>query len=72
MEQLIKEPKELGMESIGMEAKYQLEYKISGTIAVQSRATDNPFVVLYHVLDWATDHQRDVYGVTIRRNEIPF
>jgi hypothetical protein len=55
-----------------MEAKYQLEYKISGTVAVQSRATDNPFAVLYHVLEWATDHQRDVYSVTIRRNRIPF
>lgn len=55
-----------------MEAKYQLEFRISGTAAVQVRATNNPFAVLYHVLDWATDHQRDVSGVTIRRNQIPF
>lgn len=55
-----------------MEAKFELEYRISGTVAVQARATDNPFEVLYHLLDWATDHQRDVYSVTIRRNQIPF
>ena len=55
-----------------MEARYQLEYRISGTAAVQVRATNNPFAVLYHVLVWATDHQRDVSGVTIRRNQMPF
>ena len=55
-----------------MEKKYILEYKVSGIVAVQAVATNNPFAVLYHVLDWATDHRRDVYGVTIRRNQIPF
>lgn len=55
-----------------MEAKYELEFRISGTLAVQAVATDNPFAVLYHVLDWATDHQHDVSGVTIRRNQIVF
>jgi len=55
-----------------MEARYELEYKISGTAAVQTCASDNPFAVLYHVLDWATEHQRDVYGVTVRRNQIPY
>lgn len=55
-----------------MEAKYQLEFRISGVLATMAIATSNPFTVLYHVLDWATDHQRDVYSVTIRRNQIPF
>lgn len=34
-----------------MEARYELEFRISGTLAVQAVATDNPFAVLYHVLD---------------------
>lgn len=72
MEQLFRDLKVPGMEGIGMGAKYELEFRVSGYLAVQSCATDNPFVVLYHVLDWATDHQRDIYGVTIRRNQIPF
>ena len=55
-----------------MEKEYILEYRVSGTLAVQAVATNNPFAVLYHVLVWATDHQRDVSGVTIRRYQIPF
>lgn len=55
-----------------MEARYELEFRISGTLAVQAVATDNPFAVLYHVLDWATDNHHDVYGVTIHRNTIVF
>ena len=55
-----------------MEKKYILEYKVSGIIAVKAVATNNPFAVLYHVLAWATDHQHDVSGVTIRRSQIPF
>lgn len=55
-----------------MEKKYILEYKVSGIIAVQVVATNNPFKVLYRVLNWSIDHRRDVYGVTIRRNQIPF
>ena len=55
-----------------LEAKYQLEFRVSGILATQAIATDNPFAVLYHVLDWATGHQHDVSGVTIRRNQIPF
>ena len=55
-----------------MEKKYILEYRVSGTLAVQVVATDNPFAVLFHVLGWASDNQHDVCGVTIRRNQIPF
>ena len=55
-----------------MEAKYQLEFRVSGIRATQAIATNNPFAVLYHVLAWTTDHQREVSGVTIRRNQIPF
>lgn len=55
-----------------MEAKYLLIFRVSGILAVQAAATDNPFVLLYHMLDWATDHHRDIYGVTIRRNQIHF
>lgn len=55
-----------------METKYELEFRVSGISATQAIATDNPFAVLYHVLAWATDHQHDVSGVTIRRNQIPF
>ena len=55
-----------------MEAKYQLEFRVSGVLATLAIATNNPFAVLYHVLAWATDHQHDVSGVTIRRNSIPF
>lgn len=55
-----------------MEAKYVLEFRVSSIRATQAIATNNPFAVLYHVLDWAADHQRDVSGVTIRRYSIPF
>lgn len=55
-----------------MKKKYILEYKVSGIVAVQAVATNNPFAVLHRVLVWSIDHQRDVYGVTIRRNSIPF
>lgn len=55
-----------------IEAKYQLEFRVSGVLATLTIATSNPFAVLYHVLDWATDHRYDIYGVTIRRNQIPF
>ena len=55
-----------------MEAKYVLEFRVSGIRATQAIATNNPFAVLYHVMDWATDHQHDVSGVTIRRSSIPF
>jgi len=55
-----------------MDKIYILEYKVSGTLAVQSIATNNPFAVLYHVLDWATKHQLNVYNVSIRRDELPF
>jgi len=55
-----------------MEKKYILEYKVSGTLAVQVIATNNPFAVMYHVLDWAARHQHNVYSVSVHPNEIPF
>lgn len=55
-----------------MEKKYILEYKVSGIVAVQAVATKNPFAMLYHLLDWATEHQHDIYSVTIRPYIIPF
>ena len=55
-----------------MGAEYQLEFRVSGFRATQAIATNNPFVVLYHVLVWASALQLDVSGVTIRRNQIPF
>lgn len=55
-----------------MEKEYILEYRVSGIVAVQACVTTNPFVMLYHLLDWATEHQRDLYGVTVRPYKIPF
>lgn len=55
-----------------MEKEYILEYRVSGIIAVQAAVTKNPFALLYRLMDWATEYQHDIYGVTIRPYVIPF
>ena len=55
-----------------MKAKYELEFRVSGSLAVQIITSGSPFAVLFNVLEWASDHHCDICGVTIRRNQIVF